>query len=131
MDAGIARVRAQLDAKAQWRPGCWFGAEMGNRGQYLVARCFQGVDAKVERRAACHRGRLRDPVLTKYLRQIWVEPLRVVARDMGGRAGKRPRGERGSFGLAQWRRRETPAVAQRSDGIDGHSALELQHAHHA
>src|SRR3954468_24332039 len=102
MDAGIARVSAELDAQPERRPRRRLYAEVRQRRQHLLAFGFQGVDAQVEWRAARHRGRLRYPLIAKYLRQIWLEPLGVIARDMRRRLLERARRERLAFDVCQW-----------------------------
>ena len=130
MNAGIARVGAELDAQADRRPRRRLHAEMGQRRQHLLAVGLQGVDAQIERRAARHRGRLRHPVIAEHLRQIGIEPFRIVAGDVRGRVVQGSRGQRRAFGLGQRLRREPAAVAQRGDGVGIEPALELQHAQH-
>jgi hypothetical protein len=84
VNAGIARVGAEFDAQADRRPWRRLHAEMGQRRQHLLAVGFQGVDAQVERRPARHRGRLRHPLVAEGLRQMAVEPFRIVAGDVRG-----------------------------------------------
>ena len=111
--------------------GVGLAPRCGERGQHLLALGFQGVDAQIERRPARHRGRLGDAVIAEHLRQIAIEPFRIIAGDVRRRIVERSRGQRGALALAQRLRREPAAVAQRGDGVDIHAALELQHAQHA
>ncbi len=110
MNAGIARVGAEFDAQADRRPRRRLRAEMGERGQHLFALGFQGVDAQVERRPARHCGCLRDAVIAEHLRQISIEPFRVIAGDVRGSILRRTRGERGALALAQRFGRKPAAV---------------------
>jgi hypothetical protein len=98
--------------------------------QNFFAGCLQRVDAQIKRRPARHGGCLRHALVAEYLCQVSVEPFRIVAGNMRRRVLDRPRRERGALGLAQWRRRKTPAVTERRDRIDIHAALALQHAEH-
>ena len=106
MDAGIAGVGAEFDAQAERRPWRRLHAEMGQRGQHLLAFGLQGVDAQIERRPARHRGRLGDAVVAEHLRQIAVEPFRIIAGDMRRRLGQRPRCQRRPFAVGQRLRRK-------------------------
>ena len=77
-----------------------------SRCQHLLALCLQRVDAQIERRAARHRGRLRDAVVAEHLRQIAVEPFRIIAGDM------RPARRRASARSALRARHRSAAPAQ-------------------
>ncbi len=106
------------------------GAEMVERGEHLLPLGLQGVDAQVERRPARHRGRFRRAILAEHLRQIGIEPIRIVAGDRRRRILCGARGERGTLGIGQWFGREPAAVAERTDRLGIHAALDLEHAEH-
>ncbi len=131
LQARVAGIGAERDAQAQRRPPRRRRAEMGKRGQRLVARGLQRVDAHIQRRPACHRRGLRDAGLAEHPREIRIEPFRIVARDRRRRGIERSRRERRALVFAERLRREAPAVAQRRDGRNVEAALEPQHAEHA
>ena len=99
--------------------------------QHLFALGLQRVDAQIERRAARHRGGLGHAVVAEHLRQMRVQPFRIIAGDVRRRVVERARGQRRALGPAQRLRRKAFAVAQIGDGIGIHAALEPEHAEHA
>ena len=101
---------------------------MRQRRQHLFALGFQRIDAQIERRPARHRGRLGDAVIAEYLREIGIEPFRVIARNRRGSLRQRPLAERATLVRRQRLRRKTAAVAQRGDRLDIEVTLKLQHA---
>ncbi len=131
MNAGIAGVGAKLDAQAERRPRRRHGAEMRESTQHLLALGLQGIDAQIERRAACHRRRLGDAVIAKDLRQISIEPFRVIAGDMRRRVFKRSRCQCRTLALRQRLRRKPAAVAQGGHRVGVDTPLEPEHAEHA
>src|SRR5665213_49564 len=131
MNAGVAGVGAERNAQADRRPWRRPGAEMRGGSQHLFAFGLQGIDAQIERRAAGHRGRLGHAFIAEHLREVAVEPFRVIAGDMRRRIGQRPRRQCCALAVAQGRRRKPAAVAERGDCLDIHAALELEHAERA
>ena len=94
VNAGIARVGAELDAQADRRPRRFLRAEMPERGQHLFALGLQRVDAQIERRAARHRGGFRHTVVAEHRGQRRIQPFRIVAGNVRRRAVKGARCER-------------------------------------
>ncbi len=92
---------------------------------------LQRVDAQIERRPARHRGRLRDAVVAEHLRQMAVEPFRIIAGDVRRRLASEREVSAARSAVGQRLRREAAAVAQGGDRIGIDAALELEHAQHA
>ncbi len=95
--------------------------------QHVLARAEKRIDPHIERRAAGERGAFRGAFVTEDPRQIGIEPFRIVARDMGRRAGERA-AKRRRLRCRQRRGRVARAVAQRRDRRDIEPALAMQHA---
>ena len=100
-----APVGAHGDAQAdrgEWRR---LGREIGKRGERLVARGFQEVDAQIDRRPLRQRPALVRGLVAEARLELRREPLGKIPRDMGRRAGKVGGGEPLPLGVGQRRRR--------------------------
>ena len=113
-----APVGAHGDAQADRREWRRFRREIGKRGERLVARGFQQVDAQIDRRPLRQRPALVRGVVAEARLELRREPFGKIPRDMGRRAGKVGGGEPRPLGVGQRRRRVAVAREQRRKRLD-------------
>ena len=116
------------DAQADRGERRRLGREVGKRGERLVARGFQEVDAQIDRRPLRQRPALVRGLVAEARLELRREPFRKIARDMGRRAGKVGGGEPLPLGVGQRRRRMALAREQRRNRLDVEAARLPQRA---
>src|SRR5262249_28148264 len=101
---------------------------MRERLRHRIALALERVDPQVERRPARERGRLGGAVLSESAREMWIEPLRIVAGDP--RRGAVEASPLESLALlgAQRTRRVAAVLGEASDRGRVEPALEREHA---
>ena len=128
VDRRVLGLRAELDAQAERRPARRLGRKMGERGLRLLALGLERVDPQVERRAGGERRAFLRALLAEHAGEMRIEPLRIVAGDMGRRTIECRRREPRPLGLREQRRCEARAIGKPRDRVEVEPAFELEHA---